>query len=145
MKLSQNRIERGYQEAGTIARAIVAKRAGIVGGLGVILGELVRDGLIGDGLSDQVTRWATVCFGVLGVVTGALWAQSGTTPADPALNPTDRYGNRLVSELAVGPHPGAEPVVADTSALDAANAIHPMADAPAESSVTALAMAATAS
>lgn len=114
-----------YRQAGVISRAIVAKRAGILSVLGLASGALVQNGVIPDGLANSVTHWATVALGGLGVVVGVLWAQRGVTPADPAKRPADIYGNELVSALTVGPHSGKDVVPADTSALDAANAIRP--------------------
>lgn len=133
-------LQRDYQHAGWYARAIVAKRVPTLTGLGIILGELVRAGVIPDGLSDQVTHWATVAFTVLGVIAGVLWAQRGTTPADPSLHPVDSHGDLLVSDLTVGPHAGTDAATADaTDALAAAEAIHPMGDpaAPVEAPATA--------
>lgn len=106
MKLTLRRVQDGYQEVGRIAREIVAVRVTFLAGLGIILGELVRDGIIPDGLADWVTHWATVAFAALGVVTGVLWARRGATPTDPQLQPRDKYGNPLVSALDVGPHAG---------------------------------------
>lgn len=116
-------IRRGYQQAGTFARAIVAKRLAVLGGLGIITGELVRNEVIPVGLSDGVTHWATVFFSVLGVVTGVLWAQSGTTPADPALKPMDKDRNYLapVVDPTTAPHPGLLPDDAALAAFKAAD------------------------
>lgn len=89
-------VEADWKEAGTLARAIVAKRVTVLGGLGIIAGELVRDKVIPTGLATDVTHWATVALTVLGVAAGVLWAQSGTTPADTALAPKSATGQVLV-------------------------------------------------
>lgn len=133
MKLTLRRVRDGYQQVGRIAREIVAVRVTVLAGVGIIGGELVRDGVIPDGLADSVTHWSTVTFAVLGVVTGVLWARQGTTPADPQLQPKDKYGNDLVSALDVGPHDGLGDVIAGlpadgpsaADALAAAAALQP--------------------
>ncbi len=134
MRHSLTALRERWNQAGKVARAIVAKRVGILTGSGLILGELVRTEVIPLNVSNDITHWAGVTLSVLGVVTGVLWAQSGTTPADPQLTPTDLYGHRLVSELDYGPHAGITPpvtprapglILVDRSALDAAAAIHP--------------------
>lgn len=106
MKLTLRRVQDGYQEVGRIAREIVAVRVTFLAGLGIILGELVRDGIVPDGLADWITHWATIAFSLLGVLVGVLWARRGATPTDPQLLPKDKYGNPLVSALDVGPHAG---------------------------------------
>lgn len=106
MKLTLGRLGAGYQRASVLGRAIVAKRVPTLAGLGIILGELVRDGIIPDGLANGVTHWATVGFTAAGVIGGVLWAHQGTTPADPQLLPKDKYGNPLVSVRPTGPHGG---------------------------------------
>ncbi len=111
-------LQQDWQEAGVIARAVVAKRVTILTTLGLIVGILVREGLIPDGLSNRITHWSTVALTLLGVAAGVLWAQRGVTPADPQLRPTDVYGNPLVSELSVGPHAGREPAPGALTALD---------------------------
>lgn len=135
MRLGLAALRGDYEKAGAIDRAVVAKRVPVLAGLGIVAGELVRDGVIPDGLANGITHWATVAFTALGVLGGVLWAQRGTTPADPQLLPKDKYGNDLVSALSVGPHAGLSdddpapvaalsgPTAAD--ALAAAAAINP--------------------
>lgn len=106
MKLTLAAVRGDYEMAGRLDRAIVAKRVPILAGLGIIAGELVRDGIIPDGLANGVTHWSTVVFTVLGVAGGVLWAHQGATPADPQLQPKDKYGNDLISALKAGPHAG---------------------------------------
>lgn len=127
MKLSAAGLRADYAQVGKINRAIVAKRVPILAGLGIVAGELVRDGAIPDGLANSVTHWATVIFTALGVIGGVLWAQRGTTPADPQLQPKDIHGNDLVSALDVGPHAGLDDVETPSaaSALAAAAMINP--------------------
>jgi len=129
--VNRHRLQQDWAAAGRFARAVVAKRVTVLAGVGLVGGELVRDGVIPDGLAAAATHWAGVVISVLGVAAGILWAQRATTPADPQLGPKDLYGNRLVSELSVGPHSGSDPAEnSGPTALAAADAIHPMPAVP---------------
>lgn len=122
-------LTKDYQQAGNLAREVVAVRVPVLTGLGVITGLLVQQGVIPDGLANDVTHRAAVAFTVLGVVAGVLWARKGTTPANPSLNPKDSYGNRLVSDLAIGPHAGmtaSSPVAAEVAFAAAAAIQQPL-------------------
>jgi hypothetical protein len=141
VKLTLRRVGDGYRKVGAFTRATVAKRVTYLAGGGIILGELVRDGIVPAGLADGITHWATVAFSVLGVAAGVLWAHAGATPADPQLLPKDKYGNRLVSALDVGPHaglstepdglaPDAGAATAAATALAAAAEINPQPSPP---------------
>lgn len=132
-----HRLQDDWNKIGKLDRAIVAKRVPILATAGIALAELVRDGVIPDGVSNTITHLLSVGLIVLGVASGAFWAQRGTTPADPQLSPTDMYGNKLVSALSIGPHAGVAPNSATTSdALDAANAVFPMDNPPAAPTVS---------
>lgn len=125
------------QQVGAFARAVVAKRVLVLSTIGLVLGVLVQNRVLSIGLETQVTHWAEVTLSVIGILSGTIWAQRGATPADPALQPKDKFGNDLVSALTVGPHAGIDPVAPDLpvgdpldvdGALAAAAAIHPMGD-----------------
>lgn len=90
-----------YRKASAFARAIVAKRVTILAGAGIILGELVRAGILPDRVSGQVATILGITLDALGVITGIVWAQSGTTPADQNLQPTSSDGQLLVPYSAV--------------------------------------------
>lgn len=125
--MNRHRLQQDWAEAGWFARAVVAKRVTALAGVGIISGELVRDGVIPVNMATTATHWTGVAFSVLGVASGVLWAHRASTPADPQLGPTDRHGNRLVSELSIGPHAGVDTAESTgPAALEAANAIHPM-------------------
>lgn len=138
MKLILSRLRSGYQQAGVLARAVVAKRVTILAGGGIVLGELVRNGIIPDGVSSGVTHSATVGFSVLGVVAGVLWAHAGATPADPELKPKDKYGNPLVSARSTGPHDGLSIPVAPESTASAEPSTSPPSAAAALSEAAAI-------
>lgn len=126
--MSRARLKDDWNKVGAWTRAVVARRVLVLAAVGAVSGELVRDQIIPLTLSTTVTHWVTVALNVAGVIAGALWAHNGSTPADPLKQPQDIYGNKLVSELTAGPHPGA-PAVLDvpdvTVAFAAAEQIHP--------------------
>lgn len=99
-------LKKDYETAGRLTREIVAVRVPVLAGTGIVLGTLVQNGVIPDGLANGVTHWATVAFTVIGVLSGVLWARKGTTVADPARVPMDKDGNFLAPVVVEGPHPG---------------------------------------
>lgn len=95
-------VEEFGAEVSTFARAIVAKRVTILAGAGIILGELVRAGLLPDAVSGRVSTLLGVTLDILGVLTGIIWAQAGTTPAAVALQPKDLNGTPLLPDYTLG-------------------------------------------
>lgn len=85
----------GHAGVGFYARAIVAKRVGILAVIPVVLGLAVSLGLP-VGVSTAVATAATATLTALTAIVGILWAQSGTTPADPTLAPVSLAGVPLV-------------------------------------------------
>lgn len=99
-------LKKDYQTAGRLTREIVAVRVPVLTGAGVVLGTLVQNGVLPDGVANGVTHWAGVGFTVLGVIAGVLWARKDTTVADPKRVPIDKDGNFLAPVIVDGPHPG---------------------------------------
>lgn len=78
-----------------IARAIVVRWQLITSAVGAVVGLLISFGILPN-VSGDVDRVLGVLFVVVSAVAGAAIAQTKTTPADPALNPTSSNGVPLV-------------------------------------------------
>jgi hypothetical protein len=91
--------ETAYRVVGKYARMIVLWRAGGVAGLGFVLSSLVTAHVIPLGLSATITKDVGLASGLLSLLVGVLWAQSGTTPADMALHPTALDGTPLIKSV----------------------------------------------
>lgn len=119
-----------YQEAGKIARAIVAKRVAIVAAVPTALTMATALGFHVPGTGQVQGVVVTVLDG-LSLVVGVLWAQSGTTPADPNLNPTDIHGQSLVPLVGqLVPYPKPAPVGPDLASINEASLPAVVTDAP---------------
>ncbi len=95
------------------ARQIALRRVAIVTAASMLLSILTGAGMISAGVSDQIIDIVHLVLWLAGAVTGAVWAQTGTTPADPRLAPTSMRGAPLVEvdpgRLATAPDMRSEP------------------------------------
>lgn len=77
-------------------RMIVAKRALVLIGVAGFCHLLVLTGLLPDSVGEQAQVVTVSAIDAIAAVGGIFWIQSGTTPADPKLQPTSTNGKPLV-------------------------------------------------
>lgn len=90
------RVSRAGQHVSGWAREIVAKRLLIAAAVAAVAHLLVGTGLVPPGVSEQAELWTVSIIDAIALVGAIWWARAGTTPADPALQPTSSNGRPLV-------------------------------------------------
>jgi len=83
------------------SRWIAVRRGVIVGGVGGLLALLVAMGWISDGLSEHVRALIDSGLTAAAAVGAGAWIHRDTTPADQALQPRNKAGQRLVPDTSV--------------------------------------------
>ena len=112
-------------EVGRLSREVVARRAGIASGLGLVLAVVNSNHLLPQPWTGDIQHGVNVGIDLLAAIitaAGIIRARAAATPADPSLYPKDIHGDDLVSALRVGPHAGIEDASPDAAAAFAAAA-----------------------